>query len=163
MTFEEELKQQQSLFDSLSYYQIELGIFAGKASRTKSKDITNAEILFINENGSPIRNIPPRPILKISLTQVKSSLVDESLNRITSGILYFNWTKKEIEIELNKLCMRIENYARSIIYDNDGTLKSNAKSTIKKKGFDHPLFITGQLTRSIQCKLVDNRLQNSST
>ena len=40
-----------------------------------------------------------------------------------------------------------------LIYDNELTPR-NAPSTIAKKGVDHPLFDTGQLARSIQCRVI---------
>ena len=50
----------------------------------------------------------------------------------------------------------MENYARDIIYLNDGRLAPNTPKTIKgkKEIGNHPLFRTGQLARSISCRLV---------
>ena len=58
------------------------------------------------------------------------------------------------EKELKKLCLKMENYARDIIYLNDGRLAPNSPSVAKKKNGNHPLFNTGQLARSISCRLV---------
>ena len=47
-----------------SNYHIQVGIFGEKSSRsTKSQGVTNAEIGFIHEMGSVIRNIPRRSFL----------------------------------------------------------------------------------------------------
>ena len=76
--------------------------------------------------------------------------------------------------ELQKFCLELENYARDIIYSNDGRLAPNSESVAAKKrekairnartvadrqaamqdSGNHPLFDTGQLARSITCQLV---------
>lgn len=47
----------------------------------------------------------------------------------------------------------MESYARHIIYDNDGRLEPNSPVVVKAKKGNHPLFVTGQLARSITCTL----------
>lgn len=67
---------------------------------------------------------------------------------------YVEVGEQGLEKELNKMCIRMENYAREIIYSNDGRLAPNAPSVAARKKGNHPLFDTGQLARSITCKLV---------
>ena len=67
---------------------------------------------------------------------------------------YVEVGEQGLEKELNKMCVRMENYAREIIYSNDGQLAPNAPSVAARKKGNHPLFDTGQLARSITCKLV---------
>lgn len=138
---------------SIPEYQIQIGVFSTKTKRktTFNVGITNAEIMFINENGSPLRHIPARPVLKMTIQYGKTLLA----KTMTKALKAFTETGIEgLERELNKLCMRMENYAREIIYSNDGRLAPNAPSVARRKKGNHPLFDTGQLARSITCKLV---------
>lgn len=143
------------LFDKLEYT-IEVGVIAGESKkRDKSKGITNAELMYIHENGSPLRNIPARPVLQMTVDYVSTNTLDKIVDKAIEQ--YLKDGQPALETSLKKDCVRIENYAQAIIYDNDGRLQANAPSTIKRKGFDHPLFVTGQLARSIKCILVDKK------
>lgn len=134
-------------------YEIQIGVFSEKSKRKKTYNvgITNAEIMFIQENGSPLKHIPSRPILKMTIAYGNTILKDTLANALNA---YLKNGLDGLEFELNKLCIKMENYAREVIYSNDGRLTPNAPSTIKSKGYNHPLFNTGQLARSITCKLV---------
>lgn len=138
---------------SIPEYQIQIGVFSTKTKRktTYSVGITNAELMFIHENGSPLRHIPARPVLKMTIKYGNTLLA----KTMTKALKAFTETGIEgLERELNKLCIRMENYAREIIYSNDGRLEPNAPSVARRKKGNHPLFDTGQLARSITCKLV---------
>lgn len=147
--------------NSLPEYEIQIGVFSNKSKRKKTKNVktkktksvgqTNAEIMFIQENGSPLRHIPSRPVLRMSIDYGKT-LITKTIKKALDE--YSKVGINGLEKELNKLCMRMENYARDVIYSNDGRLEPNAPSVIAQKGFNHPLFNTGQLARSITCKLV---------
>lgn len=138
---------------SIPEYQIQIGVFSTKTKRktTYSIGITNAELMFIHENGSPLHHLPARPVLKMTIkygnTLIKNVMQKALKAYSTNGIT-------GLENELNKLCIRMENYAREIIYSNDGRLAPNAPSVAARKKGNHPLFDTGQLARSITCKLV---------
>lgn len=138
---------------SIPEYQIQIGVFSMKTKRktTYSVGITNAELMFIHENGSPLHHLPARPVLKMTIkygnTLIKNVMQKALKAYSTNGIT-------GLENELNKLCIRMENYAREIIYSNDGRLAPNAPSVAVRKKGNHPLFDTGQLARSITCKLV---------
>lgn len=138
-------------------YQIEIGVMSGKTNRkqTIKTGITNAEIMFINENGSPLHHLPARPVLQMTLDWANSSgLVDETIYNCLDLMLTKENPDELIDKEMNKMCIKMQNYARNIIYSNDGRLAPNANSTIKKKGDNHPLFDTGQLARSITCRAI---------
>lgn len=143
--------------NALPTYYIEIGVVSGKTNRKQvvKAAITNAEILFINENGSPLRHIPARPVLQMTIDWANANLLQSTLDKCIDAYIQSNFSEDAIKKELNKMCIRMQNYARHLIYDNDGRLQENAPSTIRQKGFNHPLFQTGQLARSITCKLVD--------
>ena len=149
------LETEKRLLDSLSEYVILIGVVQKDTTRKKvvaSVGLTNAELMFIHENGSPMRHIPARPVLEMTIKHAADEMFDEVLNTCVEGILS-DWTQADVEKELKKMCMRMETYARKIIYDNDGRLAPNAPSVAAKKKGNHPLFDTGQLARSITCEL----------
>lgn len=153
---EEELKEQNELFNLLSKYRINIGVVSEDSYRDETKlslGITNAQLMFIHENGSPINNIPQRPVLKMTILYARQNLINHTFNNITDGIINKNWTEENIERELKILCSRMEDYARDIIYSNDGRLIPNSPIVAKRKKGNHPLFDTGQLARSITCQL----------
>lgn len=144
-------------------YEIHLGVIAedNKRKKDKAKEVVkeeteyvvnNAAILFFNENGSPLRNIPSRPVLNYTIRD-SQKLVDKTIDKVINNVVKYGWDEYDIENELKILCMRIEKIARKMIYDNNDTFVANAPSTIKRKGGNHPLFDTGQLARSITCRL----------
>lgn len=137
----------------LSDYRFEIGIFTSKSKRKVLVGVTNAELMFIHENGSPLRNIPSRPVLQMTLQYASANLLPKTVNKCIDLVLA-GYSEDDIKRELDKLAIQIENYARKIIYSNDGRLAPNAPSTIARKGDNHPLFDTGQLARSITCRVI---------
>lgn len=148
-------EKESELIESLSKYSIEIGVISEDTGRkeTVSYGITNAELMQIHENGSPIKNIPARPVLDLTIMWTEQHLIKRVLDSIIEGVFEKDWGKVEIERELSRMCIRMENHAREIIYDNDGTLAPNSPRVAKRKKGNHPLFDTGQLARSITCKL----------
>lgn len=149
------------LIDALSLqfkfptYVIEVGVFTGQKDRKKVElGITNAELMYIHENGSPLHNIPARPVLDMTIAWARSSgLVNKTINEAMEVYLQTEDLNK-VDKVMEKMCLKLQNYARHIIYDNDGKLAPNSPSTIRRKGDNHPLFDTGQLARSITCRAI---------
>ena len=164
----------------LPIYRIEIGVISENAQRdedirnTKKKGkkkatgVTNAELMFIHENGSPLHNIPPRPVLEMTIDHTNKEWLPTVFDKITTKYLDSNFDENVIEKELNALCIEMEKYAQDIIYSNDGRLEPNSEAVAlaklkKVKGIDlstanpmdgnHPLFDTGQLARSITCRV----------
>ena len=132
----------------IGQFLIEIGVVAGKDKRTIKVGLNNAELMFIHENGSAVNNIPARPVLEMTLQYASKELINPFLDRC------LDMSEQQITSELKKICLKMQNYARDIIYLNDGRLAPNAPSVAKAKGGNHPLFDTGQLARSITCRLV---------
>lgn len=145
------LNKEKLALEKLNKYEILIGVRSSDKNRKNKSGVTNAELMFIHENGSPLRKIPSRPVLRLTIEKVKNSLLNKTIDRCVKGILEENWSEKEIDLEFDKLCLRIESIARKMIYKNTGILAPNAESTIAKKKSNHPLFDTGQLARSITC------------
>lgn len=154
MSVKAALNKWASQFNVISKFRLEIGVFTGKSHRKVQVGITNAELMFIHENGSPLRNIPARPVLQMTLDYANKNLVEPTVDKCVKIILNNGPDEALVERELNKLAIKLENYARKIIYSNDGRLAPNAPSVAKAKGGNHPLFNTGQLARSITCRVV---------
>lgn len=141
----------------LPNYIIEVGVISGESKERKTIQfgVTNAELMFIHENGSPLQHIPARPVLKLTLDWVKeTNLIINTVVKCVGIMIATNGDLNEVDKEMNKMAIKIQNYARKIIYSNDGRLAPNAPSTIARKGDNHPLFDTGQLARSITCRAI---------
>ena len=155
-------------FTSIPIYYIEIGVFVegGKRKKDTGKSkkpidvvklgINNAELMYIHENGSPINHVPSRPVLQMTIDYTNKNLLNNYLAKAIKSYAQSGFKIEAYEKELKKLCLKMENYARDIIYLNDGRLAPNTPKTIKgkKEIGNHPLFNTGQLARSISCRLV---------
>ena len=159
---DESLKKAKEAYNSIADYSIEIGVIASNNERKQPlvKDITNAELMFIHENGSPLRNIPSRPVLQYTLQDSIKTIVPETIDRIYEGCFRKNWNKDDVKQELEKMCIRIQSHAKKIIYRSN-RLAPNKPGTIKAKGSDRPLLDTGQLARSITCRLILSSESNS--
>lgn len=164
----------------LPKYTLEIGVFESDDTTErdeKTEGITNAELMFIHENGSPLNHIPSRPVLQMTIDHTDKELLNKYYDKCIDAYLTSNFDEKAIEKQIDNLSVIMENYAKDIIYNNDGRLKANADITInggikwvkskkskypsgkipikiKGKGFNHPLFVTGQLARSIKCRFI---------
>ena len=110
--------------------------------------------MYIHENGSPLNHIPKRPVLKMTIDYAKKYLLKDTLAKAVKSYVENGFDLKAYERELTKMCLKMENYARDIIYSNDGRLAPNTPNVARRKKGNHPLFDTGQLARSITCRLV---------
>lgn len=144
-----------SSYNSIKNYKIEIGVISSDTKRKKQKfDITNAELLYIHEHGSPLKNIPARPVLQLTMKEIIHKIFPDTLNRIADGCFNQKWSKTDVRNELEKMCIRIQNYVRAIIYRSN-LLAPDSPATIKRKKSDRPLLDTRQLARSITCKLIE--------
>ena len=114
------------------------------------KAITHAEILFFMEYGAPTLNIPERPVLQQTVEWAKQNLLQSTIEKGLAA--YFKTGKIEsFELEVQKLCMRMESHVKTGIRRKQFDIAPNALSTIEAKGSDIPLLDTGQLANAIQC------------
>ena len=137
----------------LPIYRIEIGVISEKSRRKEAKGVTNAELMFVHENGSPLHNIPPRPVLEMTIDHTDKEWLPTVFDKITTRYLDSNFDENVVEKELKILCNEMEKYAQDIIYLNDGRLAANSPAVARKKKGNHPLFDTGQLARSITCRV----------
>ena len=141
---------------SLPDYIIAIGIQVDASGRKEKIQIgiTNAALMYIHENGSPAQHIPARPVLQMTIDWASENLFNKTIDKALKQYVAAGFKEEAFDLEVQKLCIRMENYARKLIYSNDGRLAPNAPSTIRAKGDNHPLFDTGQLARSITCRFI---------
>ena len=127
---------------------LEMGVINEKYP---DKDVTVGQVAIWNEYGT--ETIPPRPAFRIGLERSvtkNKKLIDASLKNITNHLL--TGRKDSIQRQLTQALTQIGRGAKKItkeIIKNGSQPPPNAKTTIQKKGFDHPLWETGLLHDSV--------------
>lgn len=115
-------------------------------SSAREGPVTNAQLLYIHENGSPVHNIPPRPVMQIGLSKPENaSRIRQYLNEGIKMALLGN--KSGAEIAYHKAGMIGENAVKSVF--GSGEIAPNAPSTVARKGSSAPLIDTGSLRNAI--------------
>ena len=122
---------------------LEFGVINNKYPE---KNISVGQVAIINEYGT--ETIPPRPAFRIGLERSvakNKKLIDAALKNITNHLL--TGRKDSIERQLTQALTQIGRSAKKETKDiiKQGSMSPNAPLTIKKKGFDHPLWETGLL------------------
>ena len=127
-----------------------IGIPQKKTTR-ENEAITNAELLFIHTNGSPINNVPARPVIEPAL--------EDDMERLTSMLKDFaneaiEGNFEESQKQLERTGMRAQNVCRNWFTNADNNWPENAPSVrerkIKKGSTEpRPLIDTGELRKSI--------------
>jgi hypothetical protein len=121
--------------------------------------MTYAEILAINHYGS--ETIPPRPVLRIAAENVLSSPeMKKHMKAYFKNVV--EYTKrgraqdmKDAEEKMfTALGQQIAAEAKRIIKDG-GELQHNAPATVAKKGFDKPLFESGELIKKLSYEVTE--------
>lgn len=107
-----------------------------------SKSITNAELMFIHTNGSPIRNIPKRPTIEPTINENKARITKMFSEGVKNALSNDGSTK-----DLEKLGIWLTNKIKAKFGSDE--LAPDSPATIAKKKSDRPLIDTGQLRNSI--------------
>jgi hypothetical protein len=111
-------------------------------------DINNAELLFIFSKGSPVRHIPPRPVLEPAIqaqgnrepiARELAASVKASLAGDRAGALKY----------MRRASLGGQNAARRWFTDSRNGWAPNAASTIAAKGSDRPGIDTGAMRAAI--------------
>jgi hypothetical protein len=126
-----------------------VGIPHDKNTRTDTGE-TNAQIALIQEFGSPVKNIPPRPFLVPGVKSAQKEVVEILKDGATSALHGVS-----IDTALNKAGLIGQNHVKSQIVN--GTFKPLSQTTLaerrsrRKSGQagTKPLIDTGQLLASI--------------
>jgi len=119
-----------------------------------------SDVLAWNHYGT--ETIPPRPVLRIAAENIlSSSAMKKHMKAYFKNMI--EYTKrgraqdlKDIEAKmLTALGQQVAAEAKRIIERNSGELQHNAPSTVLKKGFDKPLFESGELVKKISYEVTE--------
>lgn len=162
-----QMAQWKANVESLSRAAVYVGIPASGSSRrqavrrlglsTKSRksdslagaiagQINNAELLFIQSKGSPLRGIPARPVLEPAI-EANTATLEPFAREVIRNTLLGN--RPETLRSLNRLGMAGRNAARRWFFDSRNGWQKNAASTIAAKGSKRPLIDTGAMRAAI--------------
>ena len=127
---------------------LEFGVIDNKYPE---KNISVGQVAIINEYGT--ETIPPRPAFRIGLERSvtkNKKLIDAALKNITNHLL--TGRKDSIQRQLTQALTQIGKSAKKETKEiiKQGSMTPNAPLTIKRKGFDHPLWETGLLHDSVE-------------
>lgn len=144
--------------DFLNNNYVLVGIPDTENGREDSKDVTNADLLFIHTNGSPINNIPPRPVIEPALYRNKDKFT-KMLEDASSDVMEGHTT--DAIIILRKIGMKAQKICRAWFVDPANGWPPNSPSTAEAKirkfrkynktgtYEPRPLIDTGELRKSI--------------
>lgn len=141
--------QKRKAFKELQSMHVVVGVPEKTATLGRSGDDTNAEIAYLQENGSPARNIPPRPFLRVSLDAKKADLAGV----LRAAAVDFCDGKLSAENAYTKAGLFAQSVVKAYIKNSNNftPLKASTLARRKAKGFlgEKPLIETGQLLNSI--------------
>ena len=112
-------------------------------------DVTNAQLLFIHTNGSPIRHIPKRPVIEPAIQAHKEEITEELRAACIASLDLIAPKPAEATRHLERAGTLGMNAARGWFLDPRNGWSPNAPATILRKKSERPLIDTGQLRRSI--------------
>ena len=137
-----------SAIESMGKKRVLVGIPSEKGKRKKGQE-TNAEIGYIQENGSVRLGIPPRPFMKKGISNAIGDVAKILKNSAKSVLT----SRETIEKGLNKSGIKTVSSIKNVIRTSDGVeaLKASTIEARKRKGFlgERPLIRTAQLINSI--------------
>lgn len=158
------------LLKKIAKKQVYVGIPEEKAPRKKG-EISNAQLMYIHTHGSPLKNIPERPVIEpaIEARGNKEPIANE-LKEAARAVL--NGKPQEAERRLKRAGMLGQNAARAWFTDPRNGWPPDSEATVKRKlklskqqygdlqeavnqglitasDLTQPLIDTGQLRKSI--------------
>lgn len=124
---------------------------SNREDEDKATGVTNAELLFIHTNGSPINNIPPRPVIEPALKD-DSERISQMMKK--AGELAMEGKESEAIQQLKKTGMRGQNVSRAWFTSPNNNWPPNSPSVdaakrAKGSTDPKPLIDTGELRKSI--------------
>lgn len=126
-------------------YDTLVGIPAEGASR-QGEPINNAELLYIHTNGSPVRNIPPRPVIEPAIEDAGEQISADMGKAATMAI---DGNVESAKGQLARAGMRGQNVSRAWFTNSKNGWAPNSAETIRRKGSSRPLIDHGELRKSI--------------
>lgn len=111
---------------------------------------SKAHELYVHENGSPLWQTPPRPVLEPAMDNSKEKIANLMKDTVTTALDGDN-----VFPELKKIGEQGVSIAKAWFTNPDNKWPPNSEDTIKRKGSDKPLINTGALRKSITYVIKD--------
>lgn len=129
-----------------------VGIPASDTGRkeTDAGPINNATLMFINEFGSPVNNIPARPAMQIGIRMAQPEIVQEFRSMLSQSL---KQGLSGLDKYWNRIGMIASNSVKNVINEQID-IQAPASSTLKtreSRGFKgvKALLVTGQMRNAI--------------
>lgn len=139
---------------SLKAKEVLVGIPEAKGPRKADDPINNAALLYINEYGSPINNIPPRPAMKIGIKDAKLAVIAQ-FKLCAQNIL--NKGSDVIDVYFERVGIIASNSVKRVINNQggeSGTILSPSAATLAARAYagfkgTKALVVSGQMRNAI--------------
>ena len=105
-----------------------------------------AHSLYIQEHGSPLWQIPPRPVLEPAIEDKKAPIAKQLREAAKAAI---DGNLQGAENRLHMAGMVAENAAKGWFEDPKNGWPPNSPKTIARKGSDSPMIDTGEMRKAI--------------
>jgi hypothetical protein len=126
-----------------------VGVPEAKTDRRKGNQVTNAGLMYIHTHGSPLHNLPARPVIEPAIQAADNkALITKQLGEAAKDVLAAK--PGAANAALTKAGMLARNAVQRWFVDPRNGWPANSPETIARKGSDRPLIDTAQLRRSIQ-------------
>ena len=147
-TLTEDLSLRQRIFSALSFlsaHEVRVGLPASAGWRNRS-------ILAIQEHGSPVNRIPARPVIRPALQAepTRSAMADAMEQGIRSAM---NGDLPGAEHSLSAAGQAGADGIRA--YIDSHIPPPNSPATVRRKGFDKPIYDTGELYRAFSYEVAE--------
>jgi hypothetical protein len=132
--------------------QVFLGVKDKQVQRSNGETESLAKIAFWNHNGT--ETIPPRPFARGAMEEIVPKNKERIKAYIKNCIAMRGNAEAQQQLErvlLTSLGQQAARRAKEIIMN--GETYPNAPSTVAQKGFDHPLFVNGEMARNVFYKV----------
>ena len=113
-----------------------------------SGKINNAELLYIQTNGSPIRHIPKRPVIEPAI-QADGNRQEISAELAEASAAYMRRDPQKALVYLQRAGIAGQNASKRWFVDPRNGWAPNKPSTIRSKGSARPLIDTGAMRKAI--------------
>lgn len=120
------------------------------STRAKAHGLSVAAIGIMSEYGSVNAGVPRRQFM-MPVIRWKTKDIKQAFAELASAIIVRRVTA---EAKLGELGQMLADRMRDRIVQDANNVARNAPRTIKDKGFDHPLYRTGQLASALAWDLV---------
>jgi hypothetical protein len=133
--------------EKLKIAAVYVGIPADRNLRSDS-EVTNSQLLYIQSKGSPLQNIPPRPVIEPAIESPDNrSLIADEMKQAAQSAL--EGDAEGMHQHLENAGQLGENAAKAFFTDPLNQWAPDAPSTIEEKGSSQPLVDTGSMRSSI--------------